>query len=715
MTKSLSCGAAVVALALALAGCAVAPTPIAYPATATVAQTDSYFGTPVADPYRWLEDDNAPQTKAWVEAQNKLTFGVLDKIAFRAPLRERLGALSNHARYSAPFQKNGWLYFYKNDGLQNQSVLYVQRGATGTPEVLLDPNTFSADGTVRLASFKLSRDGRYAVYAKTAIPGSDWRDLYVLDMATRRTLPEVLHWVRFSGTAWRGDGFYYSRYAEPAKGSELTARAENQKVYFHRVGTEQAADTLVYEDPANPTRLVGVETTDDERFAVLQRFQFGKRGNDLFVRDERAGERAFRPIVAEIGDARFDLIDSVGDTLLVATTLGAPNRRVVRIDPARPAPADWATVLPERAEVLQHATSAGGRLFANYLKDVRSQVEVFGLGGTPQRRVELPGPGSAEGFGGERGDTEVFYTFDSMAQPPTIFRYDLASGRSTVFRAPVVPGYDASRYESTQVFFASRDGTRIPMFLVHRKGLKRDGRNPTILYGYGGFNVTLNPYFSASRIAWLEQGGVWAIVNLRGGGEYGEAWHEAGMRLNKQNVFDDCIAAAEFLIRDGYTSSERLALLGGSNGGLLVGAVVNQRPELFKVALPQVGVMDMLRFQKFSVGAAWTADYGSSDDPVQFANLLRYSPLHNIRTGVAYPATLLTTADHDDRVVPAHSFKYIATLQATAGSGAPKLIRVQTNSGHGASNLAKRLDETADTFAFAWSAMGVVPVFPPPP
>ncbi|HWH81894.1 MAG TPA: S9 family peptidase, partial [Burkholderiaceae bacterium] len=365
------------ALALALAGCASAPPPLAYPATPTVAQTDSYFGTTVADPYRWLEDDNAAQTKAWVAAQNRVTDGVLDAIAFRPALRERLRALANYARYSAPFQKNGWLFFYKNDGLQNQSVLYVQRGAAGAPEVLLDPNTFSADGTVRLASFRLSRDGRYAVYAKTAIPGSDWQDLYVLDMTTRRTLPEVLHWVKFSGTAWRGDGFYYSRYAAPSPGSELTTRAENQKVYFHRVGTEQDSDTLVYEDPAHPTRLVGVDTTEDERFAVLQSFQFGRRGNDLFVRDERAGERSFRPIVAEIGDARFDVIDSVGNELLVATTLGAPNRRVVRVDPARPAPSDWATVLPERPEVLQHVTSAGGRLFANYLKDVRSQIQVF--------------------------------------------------------------------------------------------------------------------------------------------------------------------------------------------------------------------------------------------------------------------------------------------------------------------------------------------------
>ncbi len=686
---------------------------LTYPETARIDQVDTYFGTEVADPYRWLEDDNAAQTKAWVEAENKLTFGYLEKIPFRATLRERIRTIANYPKYSAPFRKNGQVFFYKNDGLQNQAVLYVQEGLAGRPEVLLDPNTFSSDGTVRLASFTLSRDGRYAAYEKTAIPGSDWRDVYVLDMATRQTLPEVLHWVRFSGTAWRGDGFYYSRYPEPAKGTELTARAENQTVWFHRVGSGQAQDQPVFADPAHPTRFNGVMVTEDERFAFLTQDEPGKRGNGLAVRDEAAGEKAFRPLVAEIGEFRFEPVDNVGGELLVTTTRGAPNRRLMRVDPAKPAFIHWRTVLAEQRESLEHVSVAGGKLFAVYLKDVTSRAEVHALSGKLERRVELPGPGNAQGFGGERDDTEVFYTFGSMSQPTSIFRYDIASGKSTLFRTPEIPNYEASRYESRQVFFKSRDGTRVPMFLVHKKGLKLDGRNPTILFGYGGFNVTLNPYFSATRVAWLEQGGVFAMANLRGGGEYGEAWHEAGMQLKKQNVFDDCIAAAEYLIAERYTAPDRLALQGGSNGGLLVGAVVNQRPDLFAVALPQVGVMDMLRFQKFSVGSAWTSDYGSSDDPVQFRYLLGYSPLHNIKAGARHPATLVTTSDHDDRVVPAHSFKYIATLQAMAGGERPQLIRVETNSGHGASNLTKALDEAADTYAFVFANMGLAPSFAP--
>ena len=700
-------------LACAALSCAATAQSIVYPTTQKTDHTDTYFGQRIADPYHWLEDDNSAQTKAWGEAQNRLTFGYLERIPFRAEVGKRMRAIANYAKYSAPFTKNGNVFFYKNDGLQNQSVLYIQKGLSGTPEVLLDPNTFSPDGTVRLASFTLSRDGRYAVYARTAIPGSDWHDLYVMDMATRRTLPDVLHWVKFTDAAWRGDGFYYSRYPQPEKGAELTARNENQKVYFHKIGTAQGADTLVFADTAQPSYFVGVETTEDERFAVLSINDPDKRGNSLAVRDEVKGERAFRPVVAEITEDSFNVVDNVGDQLLVLTNRGAPNRRLLRVDPVHPAPADWATVLPERAEPIESVTTAGGKLFVTTLKDVAARVEVFGRDGKPQDRIALPGPGTASGFSGEKGDAEVFYVFQSMNQPPSIFRYDIAGRKSALFRAPEIPGFDASQFESRQVFFKSRDGTRIPMFVMHKKGLKLDGRNPTILYGYGGFNVTLNPYFSATRIAWLEQGGVFVMANLRGGGEYGEAWHEAGMRLNKQNVFDDCIAAAETLIREGYTAPNRLALIGGSNGGLLVGAVVNQRPDLFKVAVPAVGVMDMLRFQKFSIGSAWVAEYGSSDDAVQFKYLLGYSPLHNIKAGAKYPATLVTTSDHDDRVVPAHSFKYVATLQDKAGGGAPKLIRVETNSGHGSSNLSKQLDEAADMYSFIWVNMGVVPNFGP--
>jgi prolyl oligopeptidase len=714
MSRPIRLGATSLAFAALFAlGCATKPADLAYPATAKTEQVDTYFGTKVADPYRWLEDDNSAETKAWVEAQNRTTFGYLEKIPFRAALRERIRAIANYPKYSAPLRRAGRVFFSKNDGLQNQSVLYMQDGIDGAPAVLLDPNTFSVDGTVKLEDFKPSRDGKLAAYTKTAIPGSDWRDLYVIDLATRRTLPEVLHWVRFSGIAWRGDGFYYSRYPQPAKGSELTARADNQTVWFHKVGTAQADDVLVHEDKAHPQRFNGVQTTEDERFAVLESNDPGKRGNSLFVRDDSKGEKAFRPVVGEIGEETFEVVDNVGAQLLVQTNRAAPNSRVMRVDPARPAFENWVSVIAERPEPLEHVSTAGGKLFASYLKDVTSRVEVFAPDGKPLGPIELPGPGSANGFKGERGDTEVFYTFVSMNQPPSIYRYDLAKASSTLFRTPEIPGYDAARYESQQVFFKSRDGTRVPMFIVHRKGLKLDGRNPTLLYGYGGFNVTLNPYFSATRVAWLEQGGIFAMANLRGGGEYGEAWHEAGMRLNKQNVFDDCIAAAEYLINERYTAPDRLALQGGSNGGLLVGAVINQRPDLFRVALPQVGVMDMLRFQKFSVGAAWVSDYGSSDDETQFRYLFKYSPLHNIQAGTAYPATLITTSDHDDRVVPAHSFKYAATLQDKAAGGAPHLIRIETNSGHGSSNLGKALDEAADAYAFVWANMGVAPSFGP--
>ena len=685
--------------------------PIAYPTTQKIAHTDTYFGTEVADPDRWLEDDNAAATQAWVARQNELTFGWLAKVPYRAAVLARIRAISNHAKYSAPFQKNGRIFFYKNDGLQNQSVLYTQQGLAGQPEMLLDPNTFSSDGTVKLESFTLSRDGRYAVVAKTAIPGSDWRDFQVMDLKTRQMLPERLRWIKFAGAQWRGDGFYYSRFPEPAKGAELSAPLTGMSVWYHRIGTPQSADTPVYEDKAHPEYFVDVQTTEDERLAVLAVRDLKLRGNSLFVRDETNGDKAFGAVVPELSDDSFDLVGSDAKRLFISTNRGAPNRKLLSFDTAT---RQWATVLPEQPQLLEHASLAGRRLFANYLQDVASRVQVHALDGKLLGSIALPAPGTASGFHGSANDADVFYTFSAMNQPATLFRYEIATGRSEVFRATEIAGFDPARFQSRQVFFESRDGTRVPMFIVHKKGLKFDGRNPTILYGYGGFNVSLNPYFSPSRVAWMEQGGVFAMANLRGGGEYGEAWHEAGMRLNKQNVFDDCIAAAEYLIRERITSPDRLALQGGSNGGLLVGAVVNQRPELFKVALPQVGVMDMLRFQKFSVGAAWVPDYGSSDDPTQFKVLFGYSPLHNLKAGVAYPATLVTTSDHDDRVVPAHSFKYAATLQALAGGDAPHLIRIATNSGHGASNLSKALEEIADAYTFTWAAMGITPNFAQP-
>ncbi|WP_374347262.1 prolyl oligopeptidase family protein [Chitinimonas sp.] len=704
---------AITVLAALLAGSSLlcAAEALSYPTTRKVDQVDNYFGTSVADPYRWLEDDNAADTKAWVVEQNKLTFGQLEQIPFRPAVLNRIKTIANYAKYSAPFQKNGYIYFYKNDGLQNQSVLYVQKGEQGKPEILLDPNTFSADGTVKLTSFAISKDGRYAAYGRTAIPGSDWHDIYVMDLRTRKTLPEVIRWAKYSDASWRGDGFYYSRFPEPPKDKVLTARNEHQKVYYHKIGTPQSADVLVHEDPKNPTFYVSVSVTEDERFAILTEQDPNKRGNTLAVRDERKGEKAFRPIIAEFSEDSFSVIDNEGDKLFIETNRKAPNKKVMVYDPRHPAESEWTTLIPEQPELLEYLNTAGDKLFAVYLKDVTAHAYVYNRQGKREHEIALPGPGSVGGLGGLKSDKRTYYTFSSQNYPATIFKYELASKKASLFRAPEIPGFKSDDYESHQLFFQSRDGTRVPMFIVHKKGLKLDGKNPTILYGYGGFNVTLNPTFSATRVAWLEQGGVYAMVNLRGGGEYGETWHQAGTKLNKQNVFDDCIAAAETLIKQGYTSASHLALQGGSNGGLLVGAVINQRPDLFRVAIPQVGVMDMLRFQKFSAGTGWVADYGSSDNEAEFKYLLGYSPLHTIKAGVSYPATLVTTSDHDDRVVPAHSFKYIATLQEKAAPTSPYLIRIATNSGHGASNLTKNLEEAADIYSFAWRNMGFTPKY----
>ena len=696
--------------AIVLASATLIAQAIQYPTTRKVDHVDTYHGTSVPDPYRWLEDDNSADTAAWVEAQNKVTFGYLERIPYRKALTERVIRLNDYEKFSAPSHKGPYFFFSRNEGLQNQSVLYIQKGLDGTPEVLIDPNTWSADGTARLTTFAPSKEATYAVYG-VSLSGSDWQELKVMELATKKTLGDSIQWVKVSGAAWHGDGFYYSRYPAPEKGREKASINENHQVYFHRLGTPQSDDTLVYQDAANPQRFHIVDTTDDERFAVLTISERGKgkNGNALFVRDLSRGDREFRPVIAEIGDDTFGVVDNVDDKLLVVTNRRAPNERVVLIDPAQPSETNWKDVLPERTEPLQGVGTAGGKLFATYLKDVTTRAYVHDLNGRVENEIALPGPGVAGGFGGEKGDTFVFYTFNSMNVPPTIYRYDIGSKASTVFRTPKIPGYDPGAFESKQVFYTSKDGTRVPMFLVHRKGLKLDGNNPTLLYAYGGFNVVTSPTFSAARLALLEQGFVYASANLRGGGEYGEAWHQAGTKLKKQNVFDDFIAAAEWLIANKYTSTPRLAIQGGSNGGLLVGAVMNQRPDLFGVAIPQVGVMDMLRFHKFTIGWNWIADYGSSDSLEEFRALRAYSPLHNIKKGVTYPATLITTADHDDRVVPAHSFKYAATLQEAASPERPVLIRIDTKSGHGASNLTKQLETTADIFSFIMFNMGITP------
>ncbi|GAB3500456.1 prolyl oligopeptidase family serine peptidase [Spirosoma knui] len=679
--------------------------PFNYPKARKTDHVDTYHGTQVADPYRWLEDDRSAETAEWVKAENKVTFDYLAQIPFRKQLQTRLEQVYNYPKYSAPSRKGDWFYFSKNDGLQNQAVLYRQKGLDGKPELVIDPNKLSTDGTTRLGAFSLSKDGKYAVVGLSK-GGSDWQEYQIMDLATKQYLPEKIEWVKVSGAAWQGDGFYYSRYPKP-EGSALAAKNENHQVFYHKLNTPQSADRLVYEDGKHPQRFHIVSTTDDERFALLSvsdRGQ-GKDGNALFFMDAQGGQKTFTPVVADVTDFSYGVIDNDGDRLLILTNEKAPNSKVVAFDTKKKA---FTTLIAERPEPITEGgvSAAGKKLFVEYSKDVASQVQVYDYAGKLENAIQLPAIGSAGGFGGEKDDKFVFYTFTSFTFPPTIYRYDIATRKSTVFRAPEVD-FKPTDYETKQVFITSKDGTKVPMFLTYRKGLKLDGTNPTLLYGYGGFNVSLPPAFSPFRIPFLEQGGVYAQANLRGGSEYGEKWHEQGMKLKKQNVFDDFIAAAEYLIAQKYTSPAKLAVQGGSNGGLLVGAVMNQRPDLFRVAIPQVGVMDMLRFHKFTIGWNWIADYGSSDNAEEFKALRAYSPLHNLKAGIGYPATLITTADHDDRVVPAHSFKYAATLQEVYKGQNPVLIRIDTNSGHGASNTKKNIETTADIYSFILWNMGV--------
>jgi prolyl oligopeptidase len=684
---------------------------IVYPATKKGDTVDDYFGTKVADPYRWLEADaNVPEVASWVEAQNKVTFAYLEKIPFRQKIKDRLTQLYNYPKYSAPTRRGDYFFYTKNDGLQNQSVWYRQKGLDGTPEVLLDPNKLSADGTTRLGQFSLSKDGSYLGYGVSQ-GGSDWNDVYVMDVSSRQPQPDHLEWVKVSGISWQGNGFYYSRYPAPEKGHELTTKNEDHQVYYHKVGTPQSEDALVYQDKANPLRFHIVSTSDDERFAFLTISDRGKgkKGNALFYRDLSQPGNSFTPIVSEIGDDTYGQVDNIGDKFLVYTDHKAPNGRVFLFDPKNPDEKNWKDIIPEKPEPLDNVGTVGGKLFVTYLKDVATHAYVYSLDGKLENEIAMPGPGTAGGFGGREDDKFTFYTFTTFNFPPTIYKYDIATKKSTLFREPEIPGFKSTDYETKQVFYPSKDGTNVPMFIVHKKGLKLDGNNPTLLYGYGGFNVVNSPGFSSLRLALLEQGFVYASANMRGGGEYGEKWHEAGTKLKKQNVFDDFIAAGEYLIKNKYTSSSRLAILGGSNGGLLVGAVSNQRPELFKAVVEQAGVMDMLRFHKFTIGANWIADYGSSDNAAEFKALYAYSPIHNTRAGAKYPATLITTADHDDRVVPAHNFKYAAALQAAQGGDNPILIRIDTKSGHGASSTTKAIEQTADIYSFLMMNLGVTP------
>ncbi|GAA3950207.1 prolyl oligopeptidase family serine peptidase [Hymenobacter algoricola] len=695
-------------------GAAAPATPrltVEYPKTRRSNQTDDYFGTSVTDPYRWLEDLDSPETKAWVTAENKVTFGYLDKIPFREQIKARLTKMWNYERYGVPQVEGSNLYFSKNDGLQNQAVLYVQQnGAEGQPDVLLDPNKFSADGTTALAGTYFSNDHRYLAYA-TSGGGSDWQKLKVMDLKTRKTLDDELQWVKVSGAAWAQDGFYYSRYDAPKAGqNQLSGKNEFHKVYYHQLGTPQSADKLVYEDKAMALGFRTVGTTEDERFLTLYTTDGKADGNRLAVRDLTDAKQAtkFTPLIASYEHTN-SVVGNVGGQLLVLTNYKAPRYRVVLIDPKKPQEASWKEVIPQSENKLESIEHVGGHLVVTYLKDASSQVKVYSETGEFQNDVELPAIGTASGFGGRRDAKSVYYSFTSFTYPTTIYRYDFATKQSTVLRAPKVDVNPAD-YVTTQVFYASKDGTKIPMFITHKKGLKLNGQNPTYLYAYGGFNISLTPSFSVVRMLWLENGGILAIPNLRGGGEYGEAWHQAGMTPRKQNVFDDFIAAAEYLKIQSYTDAQHLAIAGGSNGGLLVGATMTQRPDLAHVAFPAVGVMDMLRYQKFTIGWNWAPEYGTSDNFAQFQNLYKFSPLHNLKTDVAYPATMITTADHDDRVVPAHSFKYAAALQAANNGPNPQLIRVDVNAGHGAGkSTALQIQEWTDIWAFAFQNMGVNP------
>jgi len=684
-------------LFMTAAGAGINAQGLKYPDVKKGTTSDNYYGVSVSDPYRWLENDTSSETKAWVKAQNAVTFDYLNKIPYRDKFRDRLKELLNYPRYSSPGRIGEYYFFSKNDGLQNQSVYYKQKGLNGVPEVFMDPNKMSENGTVSINYAGSSNDDKYVAYTVSKA-GSDWSEMKIREVATGKELPDVIRYVKFSGAAWIGDGFYYSRYPEPSKGMELSGQNQFHSVWFHKLGDPQANDVLIYEDKKHALRYHSVGATEDERFLILS-ISEGTDGNELWYRDLKSTDKTFKPLVSGF-DYSSNVVDNEGDKLLVQTNFGAPNYRLVLIDPATIAPSGWKEIIPEKPELLQGLSAAGGKLFATYLKDVTSRVYQLNRSGAVEQEISLPSVGSASGFGGKKEDKELFYTFTSFNYPPTIFKYTVATGKSEEFRKTEMK-FNPDDFEVKQVFVPSKDGSvKIPIFIVHKKGLKLDGLRPTLLYAYGGFNINLEPGFSAARIALLENDGVYVQANLRGGGEYGEKWHKAGMFDKKQNVFDDFISCAEWLQSNGYTSKEKLAIQGGSNGGLLVGAVMTQRPDLFKVAIPQVGVLDMLRFQKFTVGWGWVDEYGSSDKENEFPYLYKYSPLHNIKKA-AYPATMVTTADHDDRVVPAHSFKFISELQQNQTGTNPVLIRIETDAGHGAGTaLSKSIEATADIYSF---------------
>ena len=677
---------------------------IKYPVTKKINQVDDYFGTKVEDPYRWLEDDNSNETKAWVEEQNKVTNAYLSAIPFRDKVKKRLEEMWNYAKYSSPFREGKYYYFYKNDGLQNQAVLYRQVGLNGTPEVFIDPNTMSKDGTAAPGVPSFTKSAKYCCYLLSQ-SGSDWQEAYVMDVESKQLLADKIQFIKFSGISWKGDdGFYYSRYPAGDESKKLSSKNEFHKLYYHKIGTPQNADVLIYEDTAHPQMTISGDLTEDERFLIISKSE-GTSGEEIWVKDMTTNS-AFTLLIKGF-DNEANVINNDGDRLLVKTNIDAANYKVVSIDPKNSAKENWLEVIPARTKLLQSAATAGGKLLLSYLEDATSKVYQCDIKGKLEREIALLGIGTATGFAGKKEDKEIFYSYTSFNTPNTIYEYDIATGKSKLFRRPEVK-INPEDYITVQSFFKSKDGASVPMFITYKKGLQLNGNNPTLIYGYGGFNIPLTPAFSISNAFFLEQGGVYVQVSLRGGNEYGEDWHKAGMLQNKQNVFNDVFAAAQFLIDKKYTNPSKLALRGGSNGGLLVGACITQHPELFKVAIPQVGVLDMLRYHLFTIGWAWAVEYGRSDKKEDFDNLYKYSPLQNLKKGTGYPATLVTTADHDDRVVPAHSFKFAATLQEMNDGKNPTLIRIDSKAGHGAGKpTSKVIEEAADIWSFVMYNLGM--------
>lgn len=679
-----------------------------YPTTKTVNQVDDYFGTKVSDPYRWLEDDTSAETKAWARTEQKFTEDYLSKIPFRDKIKTRYKELMNYPKYGGPFKVGDYIFFRKNDGLQNQSVYYYQKGLNGTPEVLIDPNKLSTDGSVSVSLDAPSNDKKYLAY-HINVGGSDWQTSYVMDIASHKKLSDSLEWLKFGGASWKGNGFYYSRYPKPAAGTELSVSNKDQKVYYHKLGDNQDKDVLVFEDNANPDNYLWSQVTEDERYLFIYESK-GTDGSQVYYKDLTNTQSEIK-LLFEGYNYNYFVVNNNDNSLLVYTNNGADNYRIVSVDPQHPEKENWKDVIAEKPEKLDNVTTCGGKLFATYLKDASTKMYQYNVDGTGEKEIPFPGLGSAYISGGYNDDNVTFYGFTSFTYPPSLYVYDITTGKSSPFKTSS-PKVNIDDYTTEQVFYTSKDGTKVPMFLVHKKGLKMDGSHPTLLYAYGGFNISLTPYFDNSIFILLENNGIYAMANLRGGGEYGEKWHKAGNLFNKQNVFDDFIAAGEYLISNKYTTKNLLAIEGGSNGGLLIGAVMTQRPDLCKVAFPEVGVMDMLRYQKFTVGKGWAVEFGSSDSANYFPYLYKYSPLHNIKE-TQYPATMIMTADHDDRVVPAHSFKFAATMQAKQKGDNPILIRIDIDQGHGASgsSLNKVIDETADKWSFMFYNMNVKPKY----